>query len=256
MPWSDHRGPRPQRSEPELLAAVQSRADAIRRRRQRGAALSGGLAVLVALVGVLTVLNRGGENRASKLQVAGTAASTTTAPAVTAPAEPTTTTPVVPATAPPTTRRATTTTARSPATTTPPATTSPSTALPGPLRPCDPSNVVVTATPDRPSYPAGAAVNVEVAAQNRSSRACQPVDPQLEIRDGAGTVVGGSAVIDRFTMGVPGQPPPSWDPGETLAMSMPWGAYCSGTTRCPPGRYTATAIFGVFRSPPAAFSLL
>lgn len=255
MPSTEGPGPQPGRSEPEVLAAAQSRADAIRRRRRRGAALLGGLAVLVALVGVLAVLNRGGENRASKLQVAGTAA--TTAPTMTAPApEPTTTTPAVPATAPPTTRRATTTTARSPATTAPPATPSPSTALPGPLPPCDPSNVVVTATPDRASYPAGAAVNVTVAAQNRSSRACQPVDPQLEIRDGAGTAVGGSAVIDRFTMGVPGQPPPSWDPGETLAMSMPWGAYCSGTTRCPPGRYTATAIFGTFRSPPAAFSLL
>lgn len=95
-----------------------------------------------------------------------------------------------------------------------------------------------------------------MAAQNRSSRACQPADPRMEIRDGSGNAIGGVGVADAFTMGIPGQPLPSWDPGETLAMSLTWPATCGSADRCPPGRYTVTARFGPFPSAPAAFTLL
>lgn len=52
-----------------------------------------------------------------------------------------------------------------------------------------------------------------------------------------------------FTMGVPGQPRPSWDPGKTLSVPMDLPLYCGNQAPCPPGTYTATAVFGPFRFP-------
>ncbi len=121
---------------------------------------------------------------------------------------------------------------------------------------CDPGDVVVTVTPDRPSYPVGATVNLLVAAQNRSSRPCRPMDPMLEIRDAAGTGLGGMGVADAFTMGIVGEPEPSWDSGETLSMTIPVSWLRCGEAAnafCPPGTYYATASFGPFRSAPTPF---
>jgi hypothetical protein len=260
LPWTDQPGPRPHRSEDQLLDVVHRRASLIRRRRwaRRTTVLGGVVAVIIAA----SVAARAGGDGPTKLQVVGPAP-TTSADATTAPPLPSSTstsTPLPPTVAPATTRSPTTretapagptTTAARPTTVAP--TTTPSTAPPA-LRPCDPGDVVVTATPDRSSYPRGATVNVLAAGQNRSSRACQPLDPQLEIRDAAGNSLGGGGLADAFTMPSPSDPRPSWDPGETLSISLAWPLYCGGPG-CPPGSYTATVVFGPFRSPPAPFTV-
>lgn len=265
MPWTDKSGPVPERSEQELYAAVQQRAAVIRRRRRAG--LSAGVGAVAVLL-VAFALVRTGDDRASELRVVGDMVTTTTSivpvpttvlvvpststsvPVVPPPPDATSTTrpPTAVTSPPPTTLRPT------PPTTAVPPTTSTSTTVPPPLRMCQPGEVVVTATPDRPSYPAGATVKIVVAAQNRSSLPCQPLDPSLEFRDGAGAYLGGMGIADVFTMGSVGQPPPSWDPGETLSTSMGWPPYCGGPG-CPPGSYTVTAVFGPFRSAPAPFTL-
>lgn len=262
MPWTDQPGPRPHRSADELLAAVERRAAVIRRNRR--ARMSAGLGAVALVLLAATALARTGDDGDSELRVVGsvtTSVVASTTPELVAttttvsPPPPPPSTRVPPSTLPPTTR---TTLARSPATTASPPTTSPpatTTTEPPPLRACEPSDVVVTATPDRASYPPGTPVVVVLAAQNRSTRACQPVDPGIEFRDGAGNPVGGGAVTDIFTMGVPGQPRPSWDPGETLSVPMDLPMYCANQAPCPPGPYTATAVFGPFRSAPAAFTL-
>ena len=121
------------------------------------------------------------------------------------------------------------------------------------MRNCTASETVVTATPDESSYPAGSIVDVLVEAQNRSSRACPPFDPRIEIRNSAGTTVGGAAVAGVFTRFVPGEPLPVWEPGETLSHYVGWYAVCLDGAPCPPGSYTATALVGNLRSAPATF---
>ena len=263
MPWTDQPGPRPHRSPDELLAVVERRATVIRRNRR--ARLSAGLGGVAVVLLAATALARTGDDGDSELRVVGpvstSVVTSTTAPELLvttttlSPLPPPSSMRLPPSTRPPTTR---TTLARSPATTATPPTTSlqaTTTTEPPPLRACEPSDVVVTATPDRASYPRGTPVVVVLAAQNRSTRACQPVDPGIEFRDGAGNPVGGGAVADIFTMGVPGQPRPSWDPGETLSVPLDLPMYCANQAPCPPGPYTATAVFGPFRSAPAAFTL-
>ena len=263
MPWTDQPGPRPHRSPDELLAAVERRATVIRRNRR--IRLSAGLGGVAVVLLAATALARTGDDGDSELRVVGPVTTTSIITSTTAPellATTSTLSPpppssikLPPSTRPPTTR---TTLARSPATTASPPTTSPratTTTEPPPLRACDPSDVVVTATPDRASYPRGAVVTVVLAATNRSTRACQPVDPGIEFRDGAGNLIGGVGVADVFTMGVPGEPRPSWDPGETLSVPMDLPMHCANQAPCPPGPYTATAVFGPFRSAPAAFTL-
>jgi hypothetical protein len=265
LPWTEQPGPRPQRSEGELFEVVRERAAAIRRRRR--AAVSAAVGGLAAVLIVAAGLARAGDDRASKLQVIGPEPTTSTSVVL-----PTVTellpmpTSVVPAPTS-TVRRTTTTTVRAtprttvaprPTTTAAPATTTSST-VPAPLRQCDAADVVVTATPDRTTYAVGAPVSIVVAALNRSSRACQPVDPHVEFRTGAGAVLFSIHVADAFTFYVVGEPVPSWDPGETL--SLPFRnviLHCGDGTQptpCPAGTYSATAVFGTFRSPPATFTL-
>ena len=268
MPWTDQPGPQPQRSEEQLLDAVRRRAGAIRRGRR--ARLSAGLGGVVAVLLVAAALVRGGDDPSSELRVVGPASTTSTAVAPTAPvaADTTTTTTTapaettttgVPATVPPTTRTTPPTTptteAPAPATTTtaPPATTS--TTAPVTRVTCDASEVLVTATPDRSTYPQGSTVTVTAAALNRGSRVCFTYDPKLEFFNAAGAGVGGVAVADAFTMGGPNGPPPAWDPGETLSLPFQWPQRCGAGDPCPPGQYTVIATFGPFRSAPATFTV-
>jgi len=257
LPWTDEPVPTPQRSEAELYADVQRRAAGIRRRRRAG--VSAGLGSVVTVLLVAFALARSGDDRASQLRVVGGDETTTTSvveipttvaplPSTTLPAAVATTT-TAEATVPSTTR----TTLRPTTTKAPTTTTS---TIPAPLRQCVPGDVVVTATTDRPSYTAAAAaVLVAVAAQNRSTTACLPLDPAVEFRNPAGTVLFTVAIADAFTFGMPGQPPPSWDAGETLSTNMGTPFVACNEAPCPPGTYTATAIFGPFRSPPAAFTI-
>lgn len=267
MPWTDLPGPRPHRSEADVLAAVRRRAGVIRRVRR--ARLSAALGGVVAVLLVATALARAGDDPSSKLEVVGpapststTVASTTTVAAgtTTAPA-PAPTTTAAPATVPATTRTTPPTTAAAP-TTTAPTTTAPTTAAPtttttAPVTrvTCDASEVLVTATPDRSTYPVGSTVTVTAAALNRGSRVCFPYDPKLEFFNAAGAGVGGVAVADAFTMGGPNGPPPAWDPGETLSLPFQWPTRCGAGAPCPPGQYTVVATFGPFRSAPAPFSV-
>ena len=262
MPWTDQPGPRPQRSEEQLLDAVRRRAGAIRRARR--ARLSAGLGGVVAVLLVAAALARAGDDPSSELRVVGPASTTSTtvvsatsvaadATTTTAPAETTTTT-VVPATVPPTTRTTPPTTeAPTTTTTAPPATTS--TTAPVTRVTCDASEVLVTATPDRSTYPQGSTVTVTAAALNRGSRVCFTHDPKLEFFNAAGAGVGGVAVADAFTMGGPNGPPPAWDPGETLSLPFQWPQRCGAGDPCPPGQYTVIATFGPFRSAPATFTV-
>mgnify|MGYP006952609259 CR=1 FL=1 len=210
---------------------------------------------MVAVLLLAFALLRPEDDGPSELRVVGadTTTSSPVPPSTTMATLPSTT---VPPPAPTTTRPAPSTTRATVRTTTTVARTTTST-RPPPLRSCDPADVIVTATPDRATYPAGTTVSVLVAAVNRSSRPCQPADPKVEFRNAAGAMVSGSSVTDIFTMGIEGQPLPSWDPGETLSVTLPWpGLYCDGTGAfCPAGNYTATAIFGPFRSPPATFTI-
>ena len=242
-----------------MLDAVYTRAGAIRRRRRMW--LSSGLGAAVVLVLGAAAVLAGGDGGSSHLRVAGPGATAVFAP-VTTTTVPDTTTSIRAAettttrigTGPATTARTSPSTATAP--TTAPSTTSSTTAtfLP-PLPSCQPGDVVVTATPDRPTYPAGTTVNVLVAATNRSSRACQPVDPSLEIHDRTGATMVTSVIADAFTLGDPGRPQPSWDPGKTLSISMSWSGSCIPTPTCPPGTYSAVAVFGPFRSAAAPFTI-
>jgi hypothetical protein len=256
LPWTDEPVPTPQRSETELYADVQRRASTIRRRRRAG--VSAGLGSVVAVLLVAFALARTGDDRASQLRVVGGGDTTTTsvAPAPTTAFLPSTTLPVAATT---TTRPAaavtsTTRTSLRPTTTKAPTTTS--STIPAPLRQCGPGEAVVTARPDQPSYPAStASLMVHVSAQNRSSTACQPLDPAVEFRNPAGAVMFTVGLADVFTFGMPGQPQPSWDPGETLSTTMGAPFFTCNEAPCPPGTYSATAIFGPYRSPPAPFAI-
>lgn len=261
MPWTDQPGPRPHRSEEQLLDAVRQRAGAIRRARR--ARLSAGLGGVVAVVLVAAALARAGDDPSSELRVVGPASTTsTTAVSTTAVAAETTTTSTAPAEtttttgvpAPSTTRTTPPTTAAPPAptTTAAPATTTTAAAT---RVTCDASEVVVTATPDRSAYPQGSTVTVTAAALNRGSRVCFTYDPRLEFFNAAGAGVGGVAVADAFTMSRPGEPPPAWDPGETLSLPFQWPQRCGAGEPCPPGQYTVVATFGPFRSAPATFTV-
>lgn len=147
------------------------------------------------------------------------------------------------------------TTVAAQATTAVPSTTTTSTTLPLPP-PCAPADVMVSATVDKATYATGEIVNVAVAAQNRSGHVCQPVDPSVEFRDAAGNSLGGGAIADIFTMPVPGQPPPHWNPGQTLSTTFGWRPTCPPMNGpCPPGTYSVTATFGPFRSAPTPFSI-
>lgn len=252
MPWTDHSGPTPHRSQAQLLEAVRERAGAIRRARR--ARLSAAIGGVLALLVVATALARAGDDPSTKLEVAGPV-TTTTAPATTLTAQATTTTPAavsttirVPTTVPPTTAR---TTRPEPTTTVPKTTTT----APDVRVACEASDVVVTATPDRSTYPQGAKVVVTAAAVNRGSRLCFPYDPSVQFFNAAGAGVGGGAVVDAFTMPVPGGPLPTWDPGEKLSMPFDWAQLCVEGGTCPPGRYTVVATFGPFRSAPAPFTI-
>ncbi len=75
MPWTDQPGPRPQRSEEQLLEAVRRRAGAIRRVRR--ARLSAGLGGVVAVLLVATALARAGDDPSSELRVVGPDPTTT-----------------------------------------------------------------------------------------------------------------------------------------------------------------------------------
>jgi hypothetical protein len=254
LPWTDQPGPRPQRSEDQLFDAVRQRAGAIRRRRRAGMSASGGAMVAVLLLAF--ALLRTDDDGASELRVVGgeTTTSSPVPPSTTMATMPSTT---VPAPAPTTTRQTAAPTTRATVRTTTTVARTTTSTRPPPLRSCDPADVTVTATPDRATYPAGTTGSVLVAAANRSSRPCQPADPKVEFRNAAGAMVTVMSVTDIFSMGIEGQPPPSWDPGETLSVTMPLpGLYCDGTgALCPAGNYTATAVFGPFRSPPAAFTI-
>lgn len=260
MPWTDQPGPRPHRSEEQLLDAVRQRAGAIRRARRTR--LSAGLGGAVAVVLVAAALVRAGDDPSSELRVVGPASTTSTTAVAAettttsaAPAETTTTT-GVPAPAPSTTRTTppTTEAAPAPTTTAAPATTSTTTAAVTRVT-CDAPEVVVTATPDRSAYPQGSTATVTAAALNRGSRVCFTYDPRLEFFNAAGAGVGGVAVADAFTMGRPGEPPPAWDPGETLSLPFQWPLRCGTGDPCPPGQYTVVATFGPFRSAPATFTV-
>lgn len=252
MPWTNHPGPTPHRSEAELLETVRLRARAIRRARRArlSAAMGGVLAVLVAA----TALARAGDDPSTKLEVVGPVSTTaTTTPTTAAPTTTTTPTAAVsttirsPTTVPPTTAR---TTRPAPTTTVPRTTTT----APDVRVACDASEVVVTATTDRSTYPQGAKVVVTAKALNRGSRPCFPHDPSLQIFNAAGVGLGGIGVADAFTMGSPGEPPPTWSPGETLSWPYEWSQPC-GAGPCPPGQYTVVASFGPFRSTPATFTI-
>ncbi|MFN2607275.1 MAG: hypothetical protein ABR511_05185 [Acidimicrobiales bacterium] len=166
-------------------------------------------------------------------------------------------------TAPPPTRTTTTTSpVARPVTTVPPAAVpepTRTTTLPVPLPLCPASDVAVSAATGRTSYAPGAVIDVVASAQNRSGHACQPVDPGLELRDGAGTLLGGVGVADMFTMGTPANPYPRWEPGQTLTAPLQWPARCPAAAGAPavcgPGTYTVTAIFGPYRSAPTAFTI-
>ncbi|MDP1807819.1 MAG: hypothetical protein Q8K72_21760, partial [Acidimicrobiales bacterium] len=93
------------------------------------------------------------------------------------------------------------------------------------------------------------------AALNQGLRVCFTHDPSLEFFDPAGAGLGGMAVADAFTMGRPGEPPPTWEPGETLLLPFDWAPPCDAGGACPPGRYTVVASFGPFRSAPASFTI-
>ena len=242
-----------------MLEAVRRRAGAIRRgRRTRVAA---GLGGVVAVLLVTTALARAGDDPSSELRVVGPAPSTSTtmASTTTVAAETTTTTApaatttAAPATVPATTRTVPPTTVAGPTTTEAPATTS--TTVTVTRVTCDASEVLVTATPDRSTYPVGSTVTVTAAALNRGSRVCFTYDPKLEFFNAAGAGVGGVAVVDAFTMGGPNGPPPAWDPGETLSLPFQWPSRCGAGEPCPPGQYTVVATFGPLRSAPASFTV-
>ena len=239
-----------------MLDVVRQRVGAIRRARR--ARFSAGCVVTVLLTA--TVLARAGDDPSSELRVVGPASTasttvlTTSTSVVTTPvADETTTTTTVPTTRVQTTVPLTTVGAIPPTTTPAPPTTAPSTTttLADVRAACDSSEVVVTATPDRDIYTQGSPVTVTATALNRGLRVCLPHDPKLEFFNPAGAGVGGVAIADAFTMGRPGEPPPTWDPGETLSIPFKWPQLCGGP--CPSGQYTVIATFGTFRSAPASF---
>lgn len=264
MRWTDHGGPLPDRSPDDLLKVVQAKAGARLRRRER---LSLATGTVIALAAVVVLVGRGGHHTTS-LQVTGTGPASVTVPTTalglfdtsSAP-KPTTTSPpttfAVPATTTvlpsnlPTTSAPPSSLATVPPTTAPPTTT---TTPPPAVAACTAAEVAVTATPDKATYSAGEVVKVAVAATNRSGHDCTPVDPGIAVQDSTGKSVGGAGVVDIFTMGAPGQPPPVWHAGQTLSTSLTWPQTCS-PTGCPPGQYTVTAKFGPYVSPPAIFTI-
>lgn len=270
MPWTDHPGPRPHRSQEELLDTVRQRAAAIRRRRARLSVALGGLAAIVV---VSAALAGAGDQTPSQLQVVGggptsstvvvttaaaveTTTTATTAPVTTTVRPPAPTVVVTATNAPATTgRTAPPTTAAAPSPTAAPATTTTSTSAPPPL--CDPADVVVTATTDRSTYARGEPVKVTASAQNKGSRPCMPENPGFAFFDQTGAGVGTIAVADAFTMPTPTDPHPVWAPGQVLSLTESWGQYCDpGTLGCPPGKYTVLVTFGPdFRAAPVPFTI-
>ena len=259
MPWTDQPGPRPQRSEEQLLDGVRRRAGAIRRARR--ARLSVGMGCVGALLLVAIALARTGDDPPSQLQVVGPDSPTSTAVvATTVVPEPSTTT-ISPAQT--TTTRVGTTIPRTTVRTTPP-TTRPAPATT--VRPttttvrdvrvtCDASEVVITATPERSTYPVGSKVMVTAAALNRGSRECFPYSPSMDFYNAAGASVGVATVTDAFTLGFDGEPPPTWSAGETLTLPFEWPQMCGSGIYCPAGQYTVVVTFGPFRSSPAPFTI-
>ena len=271
MPWTDHAGPTPERSQEELLTLVQARARKLRRRRVRTSASMGALAVMAVVVLAIAAIDRTPDRTSLRVTgppppssgIADATASVETSTTVPPPAPASTLAPAsstVPTVSPTTSLRpAPTAPVGSGAATTAAAasTTTTSTTL-RPLVACTPGEVVVTVATDRTTYAPGETVRITAAAQNRSDHACHPVDPRFEFSQEPGTPLGGVAVADMFTMGRPGEPPPRWEPGQTLTAPLEWAPTCppSHSARsCPPGVYTVVASFGSSRSAPARFSI-
>jgi hypothetical protein len=216
---------------------------------------------MAALLVVATALAGTDEDRASRLQVVGPP-STITSTVVTTTPPPMTTTVVAPfettttrgpGTVPPTTAVPPTTEAPAAPTTTRAVATT--TTTPPTMGACDPGDIRVTATTDRASYVLGATVTVTAEAVNRGSRPCQPADPSIEFFNPAGRSAGGIVTADRFTMPSPGDPSPTWEPGEVLSHTFQWPAECRSDA-CSFGQYTAVVTFGgAFRSAPASFTV-
>ncbi len=106
---------------------------------------------------------------------------------------------------------------------------------------------------DRATYPRGQDVIVTATARNQSSRPCDPRDPSVEIRDTTGALTVRMGAVD-FT-----DPPVPWPPSGELTKPFAWNrTVCTdaGCQRATPGTYTATAVFGEYRSGPAPFEIL
>ena len=146
-----------------------------------------------------------------------------------------------------TARQATTTTARSGTTTT--------TAAGSPD--CTASQIEVTATTDRTSYPAGQQVKVDSTLRNRSQATCFYAGHtfQVAIQDAVGRT------MITFEIATPGGTRSPFVPGATLTGSVPWDQRSCQNQPCPqppPGPYAA-AVKWIFAGGPyetkAAFSL-
>lgn len=169
MPWTDHSGPVPRRSQAELLAMARQKANAAAERSRRQLRALSGVAALVLVVGLGTVVDRTAEAPATELRTtSGDTAQPSLPPTTGEPAASTVTTSAPPA-APPA-RPTSTVTSRPPGPSTPtsrpaPATPATSTTLVcrnsfepacGPFRwdpavpPNQPLTVKVTVTPATP----------------------------------------------------------------------------------------------------------
>ena len=128
MPWTDHTGPVPNRTEEEFLALVRQKADAVGTRRRRLLGLATGVLLLLGLTA--TVVTRGGDEPGTRLEtVAGDPTTSTSASPSTTTATVIETAPV-PAPAPASTTAGTRPTSSTLAGFTPPRATTPTTARP------------------------------------------------------------------------------------------------------------------------------
>jgi hypothetical protein len=128
LPWTDHTGPVPRRSEAELLELTRTKARAADQRVGRQLRALGAVAAVVLVFGVLTAVNRSGEDGITRLETtSGDVAQPPVIPEATTTMPPSTiaTTTTSPRPTSTTVRPATSSTSRPPATTSSTSTTRP-----------------------------------------------------------------------------------------------------------------------------------
>ena len=249
MPWSNHPGPVPRRSEADLLALTRAKASALSERRRRESA-GGILVAVVLLAGIAAVVTRHGGDPGVEVKTAsdGQPARTSVAPATTAGPPDATTTPapaVLPFPPPPTAApvRSTTTTSDPPPTTSAPGTPT-STTTTRVIVFCEIRDYAVRVFTDKSVYDRGEQVRAAIEVTNNSGRACftngsHGAGPFW--RDAAGELVaGGRSIPGCIDETLCGQ---ELAPGATASSTWCWNQEVVDRQPAPPGTYTADLAY-------------